>query len=118
MATTYCTAVNSVIAGIAVNSKSATTGGTIVVQKCYDFNKLSLRLTNDSTTASVILTIGAGDNYSAIGIGSTSLTLATATTYVMGPFDSARFKTDDDELIITVPTAGTVSVEANTVCSI
>ena len=117
MATTACTAVSATLTGTSVNKKSATTAGTIVINTAPDYNILSLRITNDSTTASVALTLKEGVEYSGVGMSGATVTIGTDTTVVVGGagFDSARFKSTADTLIITVPAAGTVSVEANLV---
>ena len=78
-----------------------------------DLSSTFVRATNVSTTASVIISIGAGDDPNvAKGIGPKAITLTTAQTQYFGAsWDSARFKTTAGNIVITVPTAGTVTFE-------
>ena len=112
MAAVVLTAVTVVGTGIAENASSATTGGTITVT-VGDLSRTFFRCQNDSTTASVILSFGAGaDPMVAKGIGALSVTLGTAETqYVGASWDSSRLKSTAGTMVLTVPTAGTVTVD-------
>ena len=112
MAAVVLTAVTVIGTGIADNTSAAVTAGTITVT-VTDLARTFVRMQNVSTTASVIITIGAGDNpMIAEGIGSMSVTLGTAETqYVGASWDSMRFKTTAGTIVITIPAAGTVTFD-------
>jgi len=112
MAALVLTAVTVIGTGVAVNEGTASTAGTITIT-VTDISRGFLRAQNNSTTASVIISIGAGtDPYVAAGIGAQSLTLGTAQTkYIGASWDSARLKTTAGTIIITVPTGGRVTAD-------
>lgn len=112
MAAVVLTAVTVIGTGVAKNSSSATTGGTVTIT-VTDMSRGFLRLANDSTTASVILSLAASaDPMVAKGIGAQSVTLTTAQTkYIGASWDSARLKSTAGTIVLTVPTAGTVTVD-------
>ena len=112
MAAVILTSVTVIGTGVADNGSTATTGGTITVT-VTDLSRTFFRCQNDSTTASVILSFGAGaDPMVAKGIGAMTVTLTTAQTqYVGASWDSSRFKTTSGTVVLTVPTAGTVTVD-------
>ena len=112
MAAVVLTSVTVIGTGIADNGSTATTGGTITVT-VKDLSRTFFRCQNDSTTASVALSFGASDDpMVAEGIGAMTVTVGTAETqYVGGSWDSARFKTTSGTVVLTVPAAGTVTVD-------
>ena len=112
MAAVVLTAVTVIGTGVAVNTSTATTAGTITIG-VDDMSRGFVRAQNDSTTASVILSFAAGgDPHVAAGIGALSVTLGTAQTkYIGGSWDSARLKSTAGTIVITIPTAGTVTVD-------
>jgi len=112
MAAVVLTAVTVIGTGIAENGSTATTAGTITVT-VGDMSRTFFRCQNDSTTASTILSFGAGtDPMVAKGIGPQTLTLGTAETqYIGSSWDSSRFKTTAGTIILTIPAAGTVTID-------
>lgn len=110
-----------VLSGVAVTAASGTiaSGETMTIfattaQSSLDFSGLVVRVSNASTTASVTLSLGAGDNFSEIGQGAKSISVGTAATVIIGGigFESARFLTDDAALVFTQTGAGPTSWEA------
>lgn len=83
-------------------------------QSSLDLSKLAIIIENASTTASVAVTLSAGDNYSEIGQGSQAITVATSGTVVIGgkDFESARFLDSADKVELTFATASTIYVSA------
>ena len=112
MAATTLTAVTVIGTGIADNGTTAVTAGTVTIA-IDDFSRTFIRCQNDSTTASVALSFGAGaDPRIAKGIGAMTVTLGTAETqYVGSSWDSARFKTTGGNIVITLPAAATVTID-------
>lgn len=106
------TSVTVVGTGIADNQTTITTAGTTTIT-VGDLSRTFLRVQNDSTTASVIVSVGAGaDPHVAAGIGALSVTVGTAETqYVGASWDSSRLKTTAGTLVITWPAAATVTVD-------
>ena len=92
--------VSVALAGVAI-TKTDTGGstGSIIVapttaQSSLNFEDLFVVVENYSTTASCVVTVKAGDDYSEVCIGAASVTIASATTKVIGgkKLESARFK--------------------------
>jgi len=108
------------------------TGGTsetIIIaattaQSALDLSKLVVVFENYSSTASCVITLNVGDDYSEVSQGAgTALTIATGTSalYTIAAFggksfESARFLQNDStykgKAVFTVTTAGTVYVSA------
>lgn len=113
--------VTPLLAGASV-TKTDTQGTTssIIIdhttaQSALDLSQLAVLFENYSSTASCTITLGAGDDFSEIGQGAAAaITLATASNIVVGGRDleSARFLTDDGQIIFTITTAGTLYVSA------
>lgn len=110
-----------VLAGVAVTAASGTivssetmTISVTTAQSSLDFANLIVHVANASTTASVTLSIGAGDDFSEVGQGAASVSVGTAATVVIGGpgFESARFLTDDATLVFTQAGAGPTTWEA------
>jgi hypothetical protein len=97
---------------VAFSALTVLTAGTITIA-VDDMSRTFVRIENISTTASTIVSLGAGaDPHVAAGIGALSVTLATAKTYYVGAsWDSARFKTTAGTIVFNIATAGTVLVE-------
>jgi hypothetical protein len=112
MAATVLTAVTVIGTGVANNASSVVTAGTVTIT-VTDLTRTFVRLQNDSTTASAVVTLGAGaDPHVASGIGTTTFTLTTAQTqYVGASWDSSRFKTTAGTIVFTFATAATVTVD-------
>lgn len=97
------------------------TGGTtssIIVdhttaQSSLNVANLAVIVENYSSTASMVVTLGVGDDYSSVGQGAAAaITVATGASIVIGgkQMESARFLTDDDQLVFTITTAATAYV--------
>ena len=112
--------VSVALAGVEITKTDTvgTTGSIIVApttaQSSLNFEDLFVVVENYSTTASCTVTVKAGDNYSEVGIGAASVTIATATTKVIGgkELESARFKDEDGYLNLDISTAATCYVYA------
>jgi len=111
MAATTLTAVTVIGGGVAVNQAVVVTAGTVTIA-VTDMSRTFVRATNTST-GSVIISIGASDDpMVAEGIGAKSITLTSGQSQYFGAsWDSARFKNTAGNIIITLPTAGTVTFE-------
>jgi len=84
-------------------------------QSSLNFSKLVLEIENQSTTASVTVSLGAADDYSSKGQGAYSVSIATAQTRIVGGdgFESARFQDEDGYLVMTFsPSTATCIVKA------
>jgi len=103
----------TVIGTAPVTANSITSTAETCTISVTDLSRTFVRMTNVSTTASVIVSLGASDDpMVAEGIGALSITIATnQTVYVGSSWDSARYKTTGGTIIFTVPTAGTVTFE-------
>ena len=121
MGTKTINPVSVALAGVEITKTD--TGGTtasIIVapttaQSSLNFEDLFVVVENYSTTASCVVTVKAGDNYSEVGIGNApSVTIATATTKVIGgkKLESARFKDENGYLNLDITTAATCYVYA------
>jgi len=112
MAAVVLTAVTVIEAGIAENTSSATTAGTITVS-VGDMSRTFFRCQNDSTTASTILTFSkSADPMVAAGQGDLAVTLGTAESqYIGASWDSARLKSTSGTVVLTIAAAGTVTVD-------
>lgn len=77
-------------------------------QSALNFRSLAITVANASSTASVTLSLSAGDDFSSIGQGAYTITIATAATVVIGGqgFESSRFLTDDGAIVFTQTGAG------------
>ena len=112
--------VSVALAGVEITKTD--TGGTtasIIVapttaQSSLNFENLFVVIENYATSASCTVTVKAGDNYSEVGIGAASVTIASATTKVIGgkELESARFKDEHGYLNLDITTAATCYVYA------
>ena len=112
--------VSVALAGVAI-SKTDTGGSTasIIVapttaQSSLNFEDLFVIIENYATSASCTVTVKAGDDYSEVGIGAASVTIASATTKVIGgkELESARFKDKNGYLNLDITTTATCYVYA------
>ena len=120
MGTKTINPVSVALAGVAI-TKTDTGGSTasIIVapttaQSSLNFENLFVVIENYATSASCTVTVKAGDNYSEVGIGAASVTIASATTKVIGgkELESARFKNKNGYLNLDITTAATCYVYA------
>jgi len=120
MGTITINPVSVALAGVEITKTD--TGGTtasIIVapttaQSSLNFENLFVVIENYATSASCTVTVKAGDNYSEVGIGAASVTIASATTKVIGgkELESARFKDEHGYLNLDITTAATCYVYA------
>ena len=112
MAATTLTAVTVVGTGIAENPSHVLTAGTVTIT-VTDLTRTFVRLENISSTLSTVVTLSAGaDPHLASGIGSTTFTLPTATSWYVGSsWDSSRFKSTSGTIVFTFAAAATVDVD-------
>ena len=112
MGTITINPVSVALAGVKITKADTDgTAGSIIVapttaQSSLNFEDLFVVVENYSTTASCVVTVKAGDNYSEVGIGAASVTIATATTKVIGgkELESARFKDKNGYLNLDITT--------------
>lgn len=97
------TAASTTIASSETMTISATTA-----QAALSLRSLMVYVANASSTASVTLSLGAGDNFSEIGQGAYSITVGTAATVMIGGqgFESARFLDSNGAIVFTQAGAG------------
>lgn len=84
-------------------------------QSSLNLATLAVIFDNYSSTASMTVTLGVGDDYSEIGQGAAAaITVGTGATVVVGgkTMESARFLTDDDQIVFKITTAATCHVFA------
>ena len=120
MGTKTINPVSVALAGVAI-TKTDTGGSTtsIIVapttaQSSLNFEDLFVVVENYATSASCTVTVKAGDDYSEVGIGAASVSIASATTKVIGgkKLESARFKNKNGYLNLNITTAATCYVFA------
>ncbi len=121
MASTTFTVLTPVITGTTITAKTGVASSeTITIspssaQSTLDAaGSLFLRCENVNSTESLTLSIGVGTEYSAIGIGAASISIATETTVIIGGqlFETARFQTSTGTIVITATGTGPTSWEA------
>lgn len=120
MGTKTINPVSVALAGVEITKTD--TGGTtasIIVapttaQSSLNFEDLFVIIENYATSASCTVTVKAGDDYSEVGIGAASVTIATSSTKVIGgkELESARFKDEHGYLNLDITTAATCYVYA------
>lgn len=93
--------------GTIVSSETMTITAT-TAQSALDFRSLMVYVANASSTASVVLSLGVGANFSSIGQGAYSITIGTAATVMIGGqgFESARFLNASGAVVFTQAGAG------------
>ena len=120
MGTKTINPVSVALAGVAIAKTDigGTTGSIIVApttaQSSLNFEDLFVIIENYATSASCTVTVKAGDDYSEVGIGAASVTIASATTKVIGgkELESARFKDKNGYLNLDITTTATCYVYA------
>lgn len=120
MASTTLSILSTAITGASITAKTGVASSeTLTVspttaQGVIDFTTLAVRCANTNSTASVTLSLGVGTEYSDIGIGAASITVATQTTIIIGgeDFEGARFETSSGTIVFTQTGAGPTSWEA------
>lgn len=97
-----------------VASSQTATISPSTAQGAIDASKLYVVCVNNNSTASVTLSLGAGTEFSDIGIGAASITVATNTTVIIGGdgFESSRFLTSAGTIVFTQAGAGPTSWQA------
>ena len=100
-------------AALVAASGTAASSDTVVIsattaQSILNFRSLAITVANASSTASVVLSLGAGDNFSEVGQGAYSITVATEATVIIGGqgFEGARFQDSDGAITFTQAGAG------------
>lgn len=84
-------------------------------QSSLNLSTLAVVFENYSSTASFTISLGAADDYSSKGQGAAAtITVGTEASVIIGgkTMESARFLTDDDQLVFTITTAATAYVYA------
>jgi len=92
------------------NIQTITTDGTVIIDT-DDFSHLSVRAVNNSSTASIILTIDQdkGD-FSSQSTPEQTITIGTEGTVVFGTLESAKSKTSSGTLIVSFTSTGLTSI--------
>jgi len=120
MASTTFTILTPAIGGTTITAKTGvassqtiTLAGT-TAQGCIDGKTLFIRATNTNTTESVVLTLGVGTEGSDLGVGTSTVTIGTAATVIIGGhgLDTARYGTSGNTIVITSGSTGPCSFEA------
>jgi len=120
MASTTFAVLTPALTGTAITAKTGVASSQTITfsvstaQSTIDCKSLFIRATNTNTTASVSLSIGVGTEGSDLGIGAATVAVATAATVVIGGqgFDSSRFGTSGNTVVITATGTGPMSFEA------
>jgi hypothetical protein len=120
MASTTLSILTPTITGATITAKAALASSeTMTIQATtaqtgIDTATLHIRVENQSTTASVSLSLAASATYQDGGIGAATVSIATATTVMIGGqfFESARFKNTAGTIIFTQTGTGPTSWEA------
>jgi predicted dinucleotide-binding enzyme len=84
----------------AVQAVSTSTGDYTIDVDGVDASKLILHVNYSGADTGAIITVLAGDDYSAVGQGSLTISDAGADTFYVGPLETARFKQDDGKIHI------------------
>ena len=99
------TAYQTLTAAIAADAIDTADGNYIDVENVKTSNLLILI---ECTSTDVIVTFGAADNFSDKGIGELNVTTITGLTGIV--LESARFKDEDERIIISTTTTGNTAV--------
>jgi hypothetical protein len=110
---TYMASIATVLKKTTASSDTVTISAT-TAQGVLDFETLVIRAQSLTSTVSATLSIGVGTEFSDIGVGAASVTLASEYTVLIGgkTFEGARFQTSAETLVITVAGAATIAWEA------
>jgi len=120
MASTTLSILTATITGATITAKGAVASSETLTlspttaQSAIDFSHCFVRVENQSSTAAVTLSMGKGNDFSEIGQGAASISIATATTVIIGGqgFEGARFQTSAGTVVFTQAGAGPTSWEA------
>ncbi len=107
---TVATALKTIVASSDTVTITATTA-----QSVLDFETLMIRVISTTSTASVTLQIQPGTEFSDIGVGaSASITVASECTVLIGgkTFESSRFQSSSESIVIKMVGAATLTFEA------
>ena len=104
----------TITASGAVASSQTCTISPTTAQSVLDFANLHIRVENQNSTTSVSLSLGVGTRWSDIGQGAKTITIATATTVVIGgqDFEGTRFLNTAGSIVFTQTGTGPTSWEA------
>lgn len=104
----------TITASGSVASSETVTITPTTAQSILDFNTLMIRVENQSSTASVTVSLGVGTEFSDRGIGAKSISIGTATTVIIGGqgFEGSRFQTSGGTIVFTQTGTGPTSWEA------
>lgn len=93
-------------------STSSIVVAATTAQSSLNLSTLAVVFENYSSTASFTVSLGAADDYSEKGQGAATITVGTEASIIIGgkSMESARFLTDDDQLVFTITTAATCYV--------
>jgi len=108
------TVIHATNAILGVASGQTATIQNSTAQSSIDFASCYVRVQNTSSTSSVTFSVGVGTEYSSIGIGAASISLATNSTIIVGgkSWESARFQTSAETVVFTQTGSGPTSWEA------
>lgn len=108
------TGTSVVSASSALASSDTCTISITTAQSSLDFNSLVISASNANSVTSVILTFSVGTEYSAIGIGTAAVTIATGDTSIIGGhlFESARFLSSANTIVLTATGTGPTTLQA------
>ena len=108
------TVVNASQAILGVASGQTATLSITTAQSIIDFASLFVRIQNTSSTSNVTESLGVGTEYSSLGIGAASISIATNSTVIVGGqlFEGTRFQTSGETIIFTQTGSGPTSWEA------
>jgi len=115
MASTTLSVLTPTLSGAAITAKGEVASSeTLTIQpttaqSSLDFDSLFVRVTDQSTTASVALSLAAGEGWSSEGQGAAAITIATDASVIIGGqgFESARFQATAGTKTITFTQTGT-----------
>ena len=121
MASTTFTVLTPALTGTSITAKTGVASSeTITIdpstaQSTLDApGSLFIRATNTNSTESVSLSIGVGTEFSDLGIGAATVSVATESSVIIGGqgFETSRFQTSGGTIVITAAGTGPMSFEA------
>ncbi len=104
----------SITASAGIVSADTITFSVNTAASTIDTATLVVRATNTNSTAAVTLTIGVGTEGSDLGIGTSTVAVGTESSVYIGGqgFESARYQTSGNTIIMTAAGAGPTTFEA------
>lgn len=120
MASTTFTTIIPALTGTEITAKAAVASSeTMTISPStaagsLDFGTLMVRCENQSTTASVSLSLAAGSEFQSTGVGAATISIGTATTVLIGGqlFEGSRFLNSSGTIVFTQTGTGATSWEA------